>query len=69
MGWLQGQEIGFEMWLGYCSVLKQDTQLSSYLSPCSKVLTPNSHEWPRQNFLLQYQYNINQISDENKEKY
>ena len=29
----------------------------------------NSHEWPRQNFSLQYQYNINQISDENKEKY
>ena len=26
-------------------------------------------EWPRQNFSLQYQYNINQISDENKEKY
>ena len=29
----------------------------------------NSHEWPRQNFSLQYQYNINQISDENKEKH
>ena len=29
----------------------------------------NSHEWPRQNFSLHYQYNINQISDENKEKY
>ena len=29
----------------------------------------NSHEWPRQNFSLQYLYNINQISDENKEKY
>ena len=28
-----------------------------------------SHDWPRQNFSLQYQYNINQISDENKEKY
>ena len=28
-----------------------------------------SHEWPRQNFLLQYQYNIKQTSDENKEKY
>ena len=27
----------------------------------------NSHKWPRQNFSLQYQYNINQISDENKE--
>ena len=29
----------------------------------------NSHEWPGQNFSLQYQYNINQISDENIEKY
>ena len=29
----------------------------------------NSHEWLRQNFSLQCQYNINQISDENKEKY
>ena len=27
----------------------------------------NSQEWPRQNFSLQYQYNVNQISDENKE--
>ena len=31
-------------------------------------VTFNSHEWPGQNFSLQYQYNINQISDENKEK-
>ena len=29
----------------------------------------NSHEWPRQNFSLQYQYNIKQTSDEIKEKY
>ena len=29
----------------------------------------NSHEWSRQNFSLQYQYHLNQISDENKEKY
>ena len=27
-----------------------------------------SHEWPRQNFSLQYQYNIKQTSDENNEK-
>ena len=27
------------------------------------------HEWPRQNFSSQYQYNIKQTSDENKEKY
>ena len=29
----------------------------------------NAHEWPRQNFSLQYPYNINQTSDENKEKF
>ena len=29
----------------------------------------NSHGGPRQNFSLQYQYNIRQTSDENKEKY
>ena len=35
-----------------------------------EVFNPlNSHEWPRQNFSLQYQYNIKQTSDENKEKY
>ena len=28
----------------------------------------NSHKWPRKNFSLQYQYNIKQTSDENKEK-
>ena len=28
-----------------------------------------NHEWPRQNFSLQYQYNIKQTSDEIKEKY
>ena len=27
----------------------------------------NSHEWPRQNFSLQYQYIIKQTSDENNE--
>ena len=29
----------------------------------------NSHEWPRQNFSLQYQYNNKQTGDENREKY
>ena len=29
----------------------------------------DSHEWPRQNFSLQNQYNIKQTSDNNKEKY
>ena len=35
----------------------------------SEQLTKNSHDWPRQNFSLQYPYNIKQKSDENKEKY
>ena len=29
----------------------------------------NTRQWSRQNFSLQYQYNIRQTSDENKEKY
>ena len=29
----------------------------------------NSQKWPRQNFSLQYHYNIKQASDENKGKY
>ena len=42
-----------------------DYGIHSFLS-----LTPNnSYKWPRENFSLQYQYKINQISDENKEKY
>ena len=34
-----------------------------YISPV------NSYKWPRQNFSWQYQYNIKQKSNENKEKY
>ena len=29
----------------------------------------HSHDWSRENFSLQYQYNINQKSDESKDKY
>ena len=29
----------------------------------------NSHKWSRQNFSLQYQHNIKQMSDKNKDKY
>ena len=36
---------------------------------CFFFYTFNSHEWPRQNFSLQYQYNIKQTSDENIEKF
>ena len=32
-------------------------------------LTFNSHKWSRQNFSLQYQYTMKQISDESKEQY
>ena len=41
----------------------------SYPGSSWNDLTLYSHEWPRQNFLLQHQYNIKQTSDENKEKY
>ena len=42
---------------------------SMIISKSQICLDPfNSHEWPRQNFSLQHQYNINQISDENKWK-
>ena len=39
----------------------------AFVTFCS--LTYNSHQWPRQNFSLQYQNNIKQLSDENKDKY
>ena len=41
---------------GYCKTL----DYTSHLNPF------NSHEWPRQNFSLQYQYNIKQRSNENE---
>ena len=56
-------------------MLDQDNfYLLSYISSLSVFFTPvgepfNSHELPRQNFSLQYQNNIKQTSDENKEKY
>ena len=39
------------------------------LPACCKKKLVNSHKWPRLNFSFQYQYNIKQTSDENKEKY
>ena len=35
----------------------------------SRPLALESHEWPRQNFSLQQQYNIKQASDEKEEKF
>ena len=46
---------------------KIQAELSTFIDWEFKLF--NSHEWPRHNFSLQYQYNINQISDENTEKY
>ena len=43
--------------------------LPYFLKKLRMTLTFNSHKWPGQNFSLQYQYNIKQTSDENKEKY
>ena len=42
----------------------RDTRIFSWNSGRSI----NSYEWPRQNFSLQYQYNIKRKSNENKEK-
>ena len=33
------------------------------------LFTLNSHEWPRHNFSLQYQYNIQQTSDKKRKVY
>ena len=43
-------------------------QLKGFLTK-KYIFLFNSHEWPRQNFSLQYKYNIMQTSDENKYKY
>ena len=34
-----------------------------------KLKSFNSHDWPKQNFFLQFLYNIKQTSDENEEDY
>ena len=34
-----------------------------------KLKSFNSHDWPKQNFFLQFLYNIKQTSDENEENY
>ena len=40
----------------------------NWLSP-NWLMGVNSHEWPRQNLSLQYQYNIKQKMNKNTEKY
>ena len=62
------------MFFGHQYFVAQQHQEDENLKIISSVLvryllTLNSHEWPGQNFSLQYQYNINQISDKYKEKY
>ena len=59
---------------GHHTKIKRNKKFS-YKSHKHKILNwpypwpINYHEWPRRNFSLEYQYNINQTSDENKEKY
>ena len=43
--------------------------IRKYYVVCTVFWSFHSHEWSRQNFSLQYQYNTRQTSDENKEKY
>ena len=53
-------------WGKVADIAVSSNQLVS--EPC--ILTSLfSQEWPRQNFSLQYQYNIKQTSNENNEKY
>ena len=40
-----------------------------FSSVFSNICTFDSHKWPRENFSLQYQYNIKQKKDEDEEKY
>ena len=40
-----------------------------YFENCKELKPFNPLKWPRQNFSLQNQYDIEQTSDENKEKY
>ena len=60
-------------WNFYPCTLQQtgNENTQTYYSKVVVILIQpfNSLEWPRQNFSLQYLYNINQISDENKENY
>ena len=53
-------------------IINISTLLSSFIFILKKILkllnpVSRSHEWLRQDFSLQYQYNIKQINDENKE--
>ena len=52
--------VGNAKWLWFFNPLLK-TAVSHAFNPLT--------EWPKQNFSLQYQYNINQIRAENKEKY
>ena len=52
--------VGNAKWLWFFNPLLK-TAVSHAFNPLT--------EWPKQNFSLQYQYNINQINVENKEKY
>ena len=47
--------MGYEVFYEYAAEPKKDKLTLKFL------------KWPRQNFFLQYQYNIKQKSDENKE--
>ena len=58
--WATAKESASEITLTISNVISLSS--GEYLQPF------NSHEWLRQNFSLQYQYNINQTSDENKGK-
>ena len=45
------------------------SNLAQWVGTLDQQVRVNFHALPKQNFSLQYQYNIKQTSDENKEKY
>ena len=49
--------------------IDEEESCNSYFVSKVTLKPSNSHEWPKQNFSLQYQYNIKQTSDENEKIY
>ena len=49
--------------------IHEQTSLNISCNSTPNSLTFQSHKWPREKFSLQYQYNIKQVGDENREEY
>ena len=56
--------LGFYTWKVRIKLV-QTTGVSQFWKQFIEDFKINSHEWPRQNFSLEYQYNIKQTCEEN----